>query len=533
MSDSNSNGKCLRFGSLIRVSTEKQEQQGESLRAQRRQIERDVKRLGGRIVDWYGGQEHATPGSEKAEVDRLLADAAQGKFDAVIVAYADRWSRDNAKSKEGLETLRNAGIKFYLSTTEMDLFNPNARFMLGMQAEVGEFFALQQTKKSIECRIEKAKRGVPTGGRLPFGRTFDRKTEQWGIDQNKQKLAVEIAERYLAGEGLPALAEVYGMNRGNLREILRDQSGDKWQLSFRCKSLNIDETVQITVPELLPEATIRAIRQRLEANRTYLHGKPKHDYLLGGRVFCAVCGRNLTGQVAGGQAGGQKGYRYYRHGSDSSRKCPLRPRPLVPADRLEMQVVKRLFNTLGNPAAIARAVKAAVPDCDEAVQRRQRLESDLTAILKARDRILGLVAKDAITVEQAEPQLHSLKDREAVLRAELEKLDEMLADVPDESAIRCYIERIKCTPDPDSICVYDNEGNEYAGGNDVMSFLLMSNADKCELIEAVFDNLPVDGKPAGVYVSPDGVTAANRPKNWPFKIRGRLDFELVLQAAGH
>jgi DNA invertase Pin-like site-specific DNA recombinase len=96
------NGKLERFASLVRVSTEKQEQQGESLRTQTKNNDRDVARLGGRIVECYGGQEHATPGWEKGEVDRLIADAARGKFDAVIVTYADRWSRDNAKSKEGL-----------------------------------------------------------------------------------------------------------------------------------------------------------------------------------------------------------------------------------------------------------------------------------------------------------------------------------------------------------------------------------------------------------------------------------------------
>jgi site-specific DNA recombinase len=61
------NGKQLRFGALVRVSMEAQEKQGESLNVQRKNNERDVERLGGRIVEWYGGQEHATPGWEMKE----------------------------------------------------------------------------------------------------------------------------------------------------------------------------------------------------------------------------------------------------------------------------------------------------------------------------------------------------------------------------------------------------------------------------------------------------------------------------------
>src|SRR5262249_17190786 len=65
----------LRFAGLIRVSGEKQEKKGESLATQRASNARDVVDLGGTIVEVYGGQEHATPGWEKKEVDRLIRDA--------------------------------------------------------------------------------------------------------------------------------------------------------------------------------------------------------------------------------------------------------------------------------------------------------------------------------------------------------------------------------------------------------------------------------------------------------------------------
>ena len=81
----NKKRQSLRFASLIRVSTEQQEKEGESLRTQGKQNEADVAAMEGQIVEWYGGQEHATPGFEKQELDRLIADAGKGKFDAVIV----------------------------------------------------------------------------------------------------------------------------------------------------------------------------------------------------------------------------------------------------------------------------------------------------------------------------------------------------------------------------------------------------------------------------------------------------------------
>ncbi|MFL5909282.1 MAG: recombinase family protein [Gaiellaceae bacterium] len=528
---SKGNGRPLRFAPLVRVSTEKQEQQGESLRTQRKYNERDVKRLGGSVVGWYGGQEHGTPGWEKAEVDRLIDDAGKGIYDAVIVAYADRWSRDNAKSKEGLEVFRKHGIRFFVGSAEQDLFDPQVRLTLGMFAEIGEFIALQQAKKSVESRIERAMRGIPVAGRMPFGRTFDKETGKWAVDSEKKARIGEIARRYLAGESLPGLADEYGWHRGNLRETLRDRCGDQWVQEFRVPNLNIDEVITTRVPRLLEEETIKKIRERLVANRTYLHKPPRpvHEYLLAGYLRCSGCGYCMFGQthVENGHS-----YRYYRHAhKDRARECPVRPRPWVRADAVEPAVVRDLFAMFGNPAAIERAVKAAVPDCEKEMKRRAQLEGEVAKVEKSRGRILDLVTKDVITADQAEKQLRDLKDREAALRDHLDKIASTLANVPTEDAIRCYVERVKDAAG-DIIFVYDDAGNPHPGGNDLGTWLTMTPGDRRKMVEAVFSSPLPDGTPAGVYVEQDGEAGAYRPKGWKFTIRGRLQFELVMRGAG-
>src|SRR5262249_32127400 len=153
-------------------------------------------------------------------------------------------------------------------------------------------------------------------------------------------------------------------------------------------------------------------------------------------VFCAECGYCMFGQV------NPNGRRYYRHAhAKRKRTCPLSPRPWVPADTIERAVVSDLFDMLGNPAAIERAVKAAVPDCDKALEQRRPLEDELAKVGRGRERVLGLVAKDLLTDDQAEKQLRELKERESGLRAELDKLAAALADVPDAEAVRVFVER--------------------------------------------------------------------------------------------
>ncbi len=384
MSEVNGNGKPLRFAALIRVSTEKQKLKGESLRTQAGQIAHVVESLGGKIVQSYAGQEHATAGWEREQLDKLLDDAAkqQKPFDAVIVADPSRWSRDNVASETGLRILRDNGISFYVLNTRYDLFDAHALLFLSLSTSIGAFQARTQNQKSMLNRIERAKRGIPTGGKMPFGRTWDADKQVWTVDAVKQEMIAHVAERYLAGESLPKLAKEYGQNHSNLCKLLRERCGDQWEIEFRADDLNIRETVTLTVPPLLPPELIRAVRHRLEANRTYLHKPPKskYDYLLAGRVFCAECGYCMFGQT------NPNGHRYYRHAhAERVRGCQLNPRPWVRADLIEMEVVHTLFKMLGNPAAIERAVKAAVPDCEESLKRRGHLEEELAKISRARE----------------------------------------------------------------------------------------------------------------------------------------------------
>jgi DNA invertase Pin-like site-specific DNA recombinase len=162
------------------VSTEQQEKMGESLRTQKAQIEQAVKALNGTLIvdPWrYSGQEHATAGFERKRFDQLLKDAEKGIFDAVIVVDPSRWSRDNVKSGQGLQVLRDAGIRFFVLQVEHDLFDPTAELFLGMTTQINQYVAGIQTQKSVRNRIARSARGLPTAGKLPYGRTFDKETE--------------------------------------------------------------------------------------------------------------------------------------------------------------------------------------------------------------------------------------------------------------------------------------------------------------------------------------------------------------------
>jgi site-specific DNA recombinase len=511
--------KPLRFAALVRVSTERQEKKGESLRTQTRQTLQAVESLGGEIVATYAGQEHGTAGWERLQLDRLLTDAQKPRrlFDAVVVADPSRWSRDNVASETGLDTLRNAGVRFFVLTSEYDLFDPQARLFLGLSSTIGAFQARVQRQKSMLNRIERARRGLPTVGLHPYGRVWDRDAKAWTVDEEARAKIAGAARRYLAGEPVYKLALEIGLHEASLYRILRGELGTDWRLHFKAKDLNIDEWVTLAVPELVDEKTRQRLAERLADRRTFLHPAPRpvNNYLLSGRVFCGGCGYALVGEVC-------KGRRYYTHPARRVRACPVKPRPWVSADTLEGEVVGKLVELFGNPSLLAPAVRAAVPDPGEALDRRRWLEAELDKVSKRQDKVLNLIARDLIPDDKAEAELLDYKGKADRLHEELDALDASLENIPTDEQIDYYWQQ-----EDGSVLVYGDDGEAWAA-NDVGALLSMSAEDKRRLVGAVFGRHLTDGKPAGVYVTPKGQARKFKPRAWEFTIRGTVQFEAAL-----
>jgi len=504
-----------RFAAFVRVSTVKQSKQGESLEDQRTSIEEAVRALGGEVVEWYGGQEHATAGWEKKEIDRLLRDAkkAHPAFDAIMVAYIDRWSRDNEKSKEGLNTFRDAGIRFFVGQTESDLFNPEQKLILGMWAEIGSYQAEEQNIKSCRSRIVRAKRDRPSAGSLPFGRTYNKITEKWGVDPEKKRLIEEIAKRYLAGERLRELAREKGMDYPTLLKTLTKRCGTEWKVRFDVKKLNIHETVTLKMPRLLDEKTIEAIREKVSANKTYTHGQSKHTYLLNRVIFCGHCNRALTGQT-------NKGYKVYRHcgkhQAEGKFAKPCRsPIPQVSADWIENIILRELFEAFGNPKGIEKAIQAALPDQEkakEALQQRQSVDAQLAKVTAGRQRVIGMVAKGDLSEVEASAQLASSQKARTELETKLSQLDAFLSNRPSIEQVRAGAKdarRMFLKAKVKKNAIRDHYNN---------AFNSMTWEEKKHLVQTVFSGKTPDGYRMGVYVFP--VETKRRNKVFRYTIKG-------------
>jgi len=508
----------IRFAALIRVSSEKQEKRGESLRTQDQQATDAARLLGGIIVARYAGQEHATAGWEREQLDKLLTDARRKSkpFDAVIVADPSRWSRDNVASETGLDVLRDNGIRFFVLVQEYDLYDPNQRVILGLQTTMNGYQAALNAQKSILNRIAKAKRGVVAVGSRPFGRHFNDAAGRWEVEPEKKAMIEEIAKRYVDGEGLVDLAKEFGMDRSNLHRTLTEKCGPKWPLKFASDRFNIRETIEVTIPPLLDHKTIKAVKKTAEANKTYRHGLSKHKHLFSRMLFCAHCDRAMSGQVA-------KGQRYYRHAPG----CENCLGGFVRADDLEDVVIRHLFECFGNPKAVEKAIEEATPNRDtikEYQQRQERIADGLAKLKEGRDRLIKFIVNGSITETQAEGQLQALTERETKLTAEAERLAEYLDKVPSPALAKSTAKRVS-----DAMRRFKPKGRKlvsarlWAKVSHANSALdKMTWEEKRELLQMVFGGKTVDGQRMGIYVERIQGQEGRQHRQWRYMIKGHL-----------
>jgi len=348
--------KPLRFAPMIRVSTERQDKQGESLLTQKTQIKQHVKFMKGVIPGYcwkYVGQEHSTPDYERNLLDQLLEDSEKDLFDAVIVADSSRWSRDNLKNEIGLRTLRDNRIRFFASTTDYDL-NENTQFMhLQMAAIINEFLAKEQAKKSVDNRHHRSQRGIPAVGPMPYARKFNKKTNKWELDEEKANQIREVAKKYLSGEDtLINLAKSLQMSYQNLSKILTKRCGNKWTVQFKGK-----EPVTYTIPRILSNDMIRQVKDRLEFKRTNNRTDIKNKYLLSGFIRCEKCGSTLTGQT---QYSKKAIHKYYQHQSRTIVDCTAFSS--IPAEKIERALFLTIFENIVDVPSFEKAIAESLPD---------------------------------------------------------------------------------------------------------------------------------------------------------------------------
>ena len=129
---------------------------------------------------WSGADHH------RAQLDKLMADAAAGLFDIVIFYSPTRMGREPLHNSMTYAALRALGVEVHFVHGDME-DTPEGRLVLYVQGYAGQQERAQFAQRSMSTKLAIAKSGrlpVGTGAGL-FGYDYDRQNKKRSINEEE------------------------------------------------------------------------------------------------------------------------------------------------------------------------------------------------------------------------------------------------------------------------------------------------------------------------------------------------------------
>jgi site-specific DNA recombinase len=332
----------MRAAILCRMSTD---EQGASLSDQEAEGRSFAAAQGWPVVEVYAeARSGYKPGTARPELDRMLRDAAAGRFDVLVVWRLNRLSRQKrTKSAAAIVwQLEDLGVQVHSlkeQSTGVDMVDDLLRVVASHQGAAESKVKSEDTQRGKLRSIKQ--RGVFHGGFAPYGYrragtmpSPDKPQKNiivYEADPERADVIAELFRRYLAGESPHQIASDFerrsveppkstGVSANpqarrsapvwqaaTVRNLLRNPLLGGWASykGERVKSCGcVDEcehpyTRSLNIPALVDEDTWEAAQQQVSARRGRVfggkaNGGASRTFLLLGLLWCQECGERLV-----------------------------------------------------------------------------------------------------------------------------------------------------------------------------------------------------------------------------------------------
>ena len=439
----------------------------------------------------------------RPEFQRMLADAAAGRFDVIVCWKSDRLSRGMYPAAALMEVVeaQRIGIEAVMDAIDMKTF--------GLMAAIGKI-----ELDNFRERASMGKRGTAKQGRIPVSnvpdgyRIGENRTPE--IDEERAAVVRRIFRHYVEdGMGAPAIAAALtddgiptarpgaSWHATQINRILRNEAykGTWWygkarhtatDAGMRVHAQPRDAWIGVPFPPLVDEETWERARVLRKRRLTRSPRNTRTFHLLQHLVRCSECGMLMGPSVVRSQSTRRRGKtysyrlktprRYYRcYGMGAPYRLRCREHPFIRAERLEELVWGEVRRVLEQPELIAAGLAALEPDEDSGLAGDiARTERELAGVQAEEDRAIRLFVTDKITEEQLDHQRRFIGERLERLRA---RLDEYRARESARAGQRVALEQV------------EEWARSVGAGLDALS-----EEERRELLDLLLEDATIDGE---------------------------------------
>ena len=287
--------KIERVAAYVRVSTQEQKLHGLSLDAQKMKLAEYAEKNNMKIVGWY--VDEGVSGRKlirnRPELQRMIQDAEQGKFERIIFIKLDRFFRSVAEYHECMK--RISPVIWSTTEEKYDLTTANGRMLVNFKLTIAEMEADQTGERIHIVNEYKLSTGQPLTGSMPFGFMIatDKETGRKRIVRNPEEEAIlHDAIEYCMMHQSKRKTVVYLYSKHNIsisyNSLSNLLSNPMLYGAYRDNPSYCEAYIDKETFDRLQEVTTRNIKTNTAASRSYYFSN---------LIRCPECGNKLAGGI--------------------------------------------------------------------------------------------------------------------------------------------------------------------------------------------------------------------------------------------
>lgn len=190
----------------VRVSTEKQANEGFSLDAQLAELTAYCAAMGWTVADDHVYVDAGVSGksTDRPAFLAMMDAAKQGRIVRVVATKLDRIARNLKDLLQTVDDLRSVGCALVVKKEQFDTSTAQGVFVLQMLGAVGELERSMIADRMDAGRQQKAATGGYNGSRCPLGYIYANDT--FVINPGQAATVQGIFESFVSGQGMSAIA---------------------------------------------------------------------------------------------------------------------------------------------------------------------------------------------------------------------------------------------------------------------------------------------------------------------------------------
>ena len=302
----------------VRVSTEEQAINGDSLRTQREELTRYAINNGFHIYGIYEDDGFSATNLKRPALQRLLKDVEQNKINRILITKLDRLSRGVRNYYKVLDVLDEHEVFWQTIFEKYDSSTANGRLHINIMLSVAENESAQTSERIKSVFKTKVENKEVIAGKIPIG--LKKENKKLIIDEEKKQVILDAFQFYKettsAYQTFQKLDLKYPELQLNYMRTYRILTNKLY--------IGIKETrygdVENFCPSLIDSTTFENTQRLLQKNARKKSANNSDGYLFQGILKCAECGYTLGGKFYSKNVESSR-YYYICKRHHSSLKC--------------------------------------------------------------------------------------------------------------------------------------------------------------------------------------------------------------------